>query len=726
IVLIFHGMQLDFGRIEHHSIGKSNSSDDRKPDSDGFDAQNDFVDLDDSMSLIKSYENEEIANPIQIEFLSRALITEGGCVQSEGSLVAGADKINPSLRRRPLLEGLQEGLKKLDSFDRWMSKELGDVAEPIGLSSSSGAYWETIQSEDDSGMPTEVPPVDNYLLGPSLSHEQLFSIIDFSPNWAYSDSDVKVLVMGRFLKNAEEMRKQNWACMFGELEVPAEIISDGVLRCHTPFHECGRVSFYVTCSNRLACSEFREFEFRPNPIRDLNPGDAGTANSEEIILRARFGKLLSLGSSSQPLNHLQGSTPELSQMSAKISALLKDDAEWERMLNVDSCHDELLGKDQLLQKLLKENLHGWLLLKISEGGKGASVLDEGGQGVLHFAAALGYHWAIPPTVVAGVNVNFRDVNGWTALHWAAYYGRECIVTFLISLGGDPGLFTHPTSKRPIRTPADLAASNGHKGIAGFLAEAALSSHLSSLELKDSKNDESSPRKAASNCLPTPASDGRIANGSLSDSIAAVINASQSAARIHEVFRLQSFQRRKQRDYAEATEEEERALSLLAHREKKSGHNHAAAAAVAVVRIQNKFRSWKGRKDFLITRERIIKIQALVRGHQVRKNYRKLIWSVRVLDGVLRWRRKGRGLSVFKQPAASSSEETEEEEEDPLRKERKQAEERLQKALARVKSMVQYPEARAQYRRLLNVVPEMQEMKAAYDRIVNNPEGDFDD
>ncbi|KAL0411435.1 UNVERIFIED_CONTAM: Calmodulin-binding transcription activator 3, partial [Sesamum latifolium] len=44
--------------------------------------------------------------------------------------------------------------------------------------------------------------------------------------------------------------------------------------------------------------------------------------------------------------------------------------------------------------------------KVVEGGKGPNVLDEGGQGVLHFAAALGYHWAIPPTTAAGVSVNF--------------------------------------------------------------------------------------------------------------------------------------------------------------------------------------------------------------------------------------------------------------------------------------------------------------------------------
>lgn len=101
---------------------------------------------------------------------------------------------------------------------------------------------------------------------------------------------------------------------------------------------------------------------------------------------------------------------------------------------------------------------------------------------------------------------------------------------------------------------------------------------------------------------------------------------------------------------------------------------------------------------------------------MRKNYKKIIWSVGILDKViLRWRRKGRGLSGFKpdaNAAGSSMVETEAKEDDYdfLKAGRKQTEERLQKALARVKSMVQYPEARDQYRRLLNVVSEIQEKK----------------
>ncbi|XP_052195636.1 calmodulin-binding transcription activator 3 isoform X2 [Diospyros lotus] len=646
----------------------------------------------------------------------------------ESNLTEERKADNPPLKQ-PLLDGLlREGLKKLDSFDRWMSKELGDVNESH-IQSSSGTYWEAVETEDGGDDSSIAPQLDTYMLGPSLSQDQLFSIIDFSPNWAYAGSEIKVLITGKFLKSQKEVEECQWSCMFGEVEIPAEVIADGVLRCHTPLHKAGRIPFYVTCSNRLACSEVREFEYRVDNNQDVDVPDIYT---NEIILRMRFGKLLSLESANGPSS--VPSTPgEESHLSRKISSLLKEDNGWEDMLKLTS--EDFFSveevKEQLLEKLLKEKLHMWLLQKIAEGGKGPNVLDEEGQGVLHFAAALGYHWAIPPTLAAGVNVNFRDVNGWTALHWAAFCGRERTVAFLISQGAAAGALADPT---PIylsgQTPADLASSKGHKGIAGFLAESALSSHLWSLELKDGSEvgaGESSGLKAVltvSERTATPVSDG----DSMKDSLAAVCNAIQAADRIHQVFRVQSFQRKQIKEYGDEKFglSEERALSLVALKKSRFGQ-HEVPAHAAAIRIQNKFRSWKGRKEFLTIREQIVKIQAHVRGHQVRKNYRKIIWSVGILEKIiLRWRRKGSGLRGFKKEAPTQGSSivgtsSKEDDYDFLKEGRKQTEERLQKALARVKSMVQYPEARDQYRRLLNVVTEMQEAKAVDERVLDNTE-----
>ncbi|XP_022740214.1 calmodulin-binding transcription activator 3-like [Durio zibethinus] len=648
----------------------------------------------------------------------------------ESRLTLEGKSIYSSAMRQHLFDGslAEEGLKKLDSFNRWMTKELGDVDESH-TKSSSGAYWDEVEGQNGVDVSTQ-GQLDTFMLGPSLSHDQLYSIIDFSPNWAYANSEIKVLIIGRFLKSGDEAKNYKWSCMFGEVEVPAEVIADGVLRCHTPGHEAGRVPFYVTCSNRLACSEVREFEYRVSHIQDIDAVDHPSSNAIEI-LDMRFGRLLCLAASSPNSNTYN--IADISHFSSKINSLLKEDVEeWNQMLRLNPGEDFFPEKikQQLLQKLLKERLRVWLLQKIAEGGKGPSILDEGGQGVLHFAAALGYDWALEPTIVAGVSVNFRDVNGWTALHWAASSGRERTVASLISLGAAPGALTDPTPEYLLgRTPADLASANGHKGISGYLAEFDLSYHLISLNLdkQDSNDTTDSGADVLQKILEqntAPLSYGDASDGpSVKDSLAAVRNATQAAARIHQVFRVQSFQKRQLKEYGDDKfgMSDEHALSLIAVKSNKPGqhdeHVHAAA-----IRIQKKFRGWKGRKEFLIIRQRIVKIQAHVRGHQVRKNYRKIVWSVGIVEKViLRWRRKRSGLRGFKPETVTEGPSilaiSKEDDYDFLKKGRKQTEERLQKALARVKSMAQNPAGRDQYSRMKNVVTEIQE-KVMYDKLLS--------
>ncbi|OUZ99343.1 IQ motif [Macleaya cordata] len=678
-----------------------------------------------------------VQNDLQIQLSDAEL---GSLLKSslEDSVSIG-ESINYSSTDKHTLLGNSrtDELKKTDSFTRWMSKELGEVEE-TNMKSSSATYWDTVESEnavDDSSLSPQVH-LDPYLLSPSLSQDQLFSIIDFSPNWAYSDSETKVLITGKFLRSQQDVMKCKWSCMFGEVEVPVDVLADGVLRCHAPLHTAGRVPFYVTCSNRLACSEVREFEFRVCQIRDSDMTDLSSSSTNDMLLLIRLGKLLSLGSFNHPKS-LSSSAGEKPNISGKITSLMKEDNdEWLQMLKLIS--EEFIpgqAKEELLQKILKEKLHEWLLSKVAENGKGPSVLDKDGQGVLHLTAALGYDWAISPTIAAGVNINFRDVNGWTALHWAASCGRERTVVALVSLGAAPGALTDPTPKYPSgRTPADLASGNGHKGIAGYLAETALTTHLSSLALKDTNNSdlpETSSVKAiqiASERVATPAYDGDVPDVSLKDSLTAVCNAAQAAARIHQVYRVQSFQKKQLIEYGNDKYgmSDERALSLISVKSHRPGQ-HDEPVHTAAIRIQNKFRGWKGRKEFLIIRQRIVKLQAHVRGHQVRKHYKKIIWSVGIVEkAILRWRRKGSGLRGFRPDAliegsTERSEPSKEDDYDFLKKGRKQTEERLQRALARVKSMVQYPEARDQYRRLLTVVSEFQEAKVMQDRLLNSSE-----
>lgn len=550
----------------------------------------------------------------------------------------------------------------------------------------------------------------------TLAEVQKFSILEFYPDCAYASEGSKVLIIGNFIGNPSE---HTWCCMFGDIEVPAEVIREGVLCCKAPPHAPGKLSFCVTCGNREACSEIREFEYRVKPhsyasesipaSRDANHGH------EELMLQVRFARMLlseRKSASSQDITTKEG-VAELKDVMLWLEAVSDD--QWEQIECTVGGGGVPLAytKEWLLQTFLKEKLCQWLSYKNNEGEKGASVLNNHGQGVLHIASALGYEWAITPLLNAGVGINFRDAHGWTALHWASHYGREKTVAALLAAGASAGAVTDPTPKFPSgRTAADIAASSGHGGIAGYLAEASLTSHLSTLTLGENEISKASAAVDADRAVESVSSRSGIQQTpgttedqlSLKDSLAAVRNSAQAAARIQAAFRAHSFRKRQQNsegicnEYG-MTQADLQGISTIQralrnHRDQKL--NKAATC------IQRKFRGWKGRKEFLTLRQHVVKIQAHFRGHQVRKKYKTLLWTVGVLDkAILRWRRKGVGLRGFKAELPDGIELDEENDDDILKVFRKQKVNlALEEAVGRVVHMIDSPNARHQYRRML--------------------------
>jgi calmodulin-binding transcription activator len=209
--------------------------------------------------------------------------------------------------------------------------------------------------------------------------------------------------------------------MFGDVEVPAEIIQDGVICCEAPSHLLGKVALCITSGNKEPCSEIKEFEFRnkTNSCIHCNVLETEVAHSpEELLLLVRFAEMLLSASIIKDDSSESGG-----QFSTEQKA---DDDSWSHIIdallvgNVNSSGTI----DCLLQELLKDKLRHWLSCRSNERDEDAGCsLSKKEQGIIHIVSGLGFEWALNPILSCGMNVNFRDINGWTALHWAARFGR---------------------------------------------------------------------------------------------------------------------------------------------------------------------------------------------------------------------------------------------------------------------------------------------------------------
>ena len=180
--------------------------------------------------------------------------------------------------------------------------------------------------------------------------------------------------------------------------------------------------------------------------------------------------------------------------------------------------------------------------------------------------------------------------------------------------------TDPSSQDPVgRMPAYIAAASGHKGLAAYLSEVALTTHLSSLKLEEnelSKGFVDVEAESAINNIQKESFNSTEDQLSLKHTLGAVRNAAHAAARIQAAFRAHSFRKRQQTEAATAaaaascvdeygfTPNDIQGLSAASKMAFRNLYDHNKAA----LSIQKNYRSWKGRKDFLTLRQKVVKIQ----------------------------------------------------------------------------------------------------------------------
>ncbi|KAG0457961.1 hypothetical protein HPP92_023118 [Vanilla planifolia] len=564
-----------------------------------------------------------------------------------------------------------------------------------------GAWFDQCQHETSLGAEPSL----------TFAQKQLFRFREISPEWSFSFERTKVMIIGDFLCDPSAYC---WAVMFDNDEVPAEIVQQGVLRCQAPEHAAGRVKLCVTSGNGKSCSELREFEFRGKPSASTTknlPQVKIPKSPEQLLLLVKCVHFLLCRSND--LSAFRGTDHMETKYHRKFEAA---EEHWLQILEELQAGCEISPGTiyWIMEELLKDKLQRWLLFKMNSKEDGNGLLSKEEKGIIHMISAMGYEWALSQILDLGVGINFRDVNGWTALHWAARFGREDMVAALLAAGAFSVAVTDPTPQDPVgKTAGAIAAFNGHKGLAGYLSEFGLTSHLASLTMGESEISKGSAVAEAEKVVESilersaqPQTGGTEDDQSFKDYLAAARNAAQAAARIQAAFRAHSFRKREEKA-ASSCDEYGKSLDdiynlCVSSKLPRAAHGYRDLKFdKAALSIQKKYRGWKNRKDFLALRWKVVKIQAHVRGHQVRKKYREILWSVSVLEKVvLRWRRKSPGLRHFRRELEQDAE-TENDKEDIVKVFRKlKVNAAVEQALSRVLSMVESPKARQQYRRML--------------------------
>ncbi|CAO2195718.1 unnamed protein product [Urochloa humidicola] len=530
-----------------------------------------------------------------------------------------------------------------------------------------------------------------------------FHIHEVSPESAFSSEITKVIVVGDFLCNPSH---SSWAMLFGDVKVPVEIIQQGAIRCHTPCVNAGKVTMCLIDENGNPCSEAHEFEFHEKPTKSMIDGNGKPCNEaqdikahqtpsksiDELLLLLNYAQILFDGHGCDIFSKFSSRLPNpgcgflVNQMD--IMKKTFDQLDPEQTIN------------SIMEVLLNDKFKQWLLSKREQTSDGDHLLPKQYHSVIHTIAALGYELALKPLLSSGVPINYRDANGWTALHWAARFGREGMVAALLTAGAAAGAVSYPTSEDPAaKTPASIALAYGFKGLSAFLSEAQLTTHLDSIEFKENGSCEGNASGGGICSAVDRISDksthvhgGTDDQLALKDSLGAVRNAVQAAARIQAAYRVFSF--KKKQEMKQEMAHQNSCLSV--HETAPVSHGRLEKAALS---IQKNFRCWKKRKEFLKLRKNVIRIQARVRAHQERKKYRELLRSVGVLEKViLRWYRKGVGLRGFNSGAMPIDEEVEEDVAKVFRKLR--VETAIDEAVSRVSCIIGSPKAMQQYRRML--------------------------
>lgn len=205
--------------------------------------------------------------------------------------------------------------------------------------------------------------------------------------------------------------------------------------------------------------------------------------------------------------------------------------------------------------------------------------------------------------------------------------RDEMIATVLAAGASAGAVTDPTPLDPVvKTAGAIASAYGHKGLAGYLSEVDLTSHLSSLTIGENEMSKGSAEVEAERVVESISQRsvqmhfvGREDELSFKDSSAAVKNATQAAARIQAAFRAHSFRRRQQiaatsQDWYSMMPED--VLSAASKYQRAAHLSRDLKFDEAALSIQKKYRGYKGCKRLSTLCQNVVKIQVFELHHSI--------------------------------------------------------------------------------------------------------------
>ncbi|CAH2096516.1 unnamed protein product [Euphydryas editha] len=271
--------------------------------------------------------------------------------------------------------------------------------------------------------------------------EGALSITDYSPEWAYPEGGVKVLVAGPWTDTSDQ-----YTILFDNFPVPSILVQNGLLRCYCPAHEAGLAAMQVARGGRVV-SDTVVFEYKAGPV--LAPSSPASAPLPSLDFR-RFSLL-------QRLQRLHG------RLQLKTEPM-DDNNQIEdvQLYTNPKFEDRLVSFCQSLSNRSFGNSEGFT----TDPGEDSST-------ILHLSAALGYtklttallRWRQDDNSLAlekEVNLGARDCDNCTPLMLASAAGH--VETAVVLARWSAGT----RSEAGARAAAAAARRAGHARLAALL------------------------------------------------------------------------------------------------------------------------------------------------------------------------------------------------------------------------------------------------------------------